>query len=323
MKFNPYRLFRGACVAAAIASVVAVSGVALAQQSPSPAPAPAAPSAPRARSVSTVFASTSASPSSYVGVFLAEIDGDRAKALKLREERGVEITKVEEDSPAAKAGLKVADVVLDYNGQRVEGIEQFRRFVRETPPGREVKLTVSRDGKQQAVLVRVGSRKAVAAMEPMVSMVAPRMEMPEIRMPRGGMVFWSSSVLGVEAEGLEGQLAEFFGVKEGVLVRRVMKATAAEKAGLKAGDVIVKVDDTRVSTPSELTRAVRAARGSGNAKKSFPLLIVRDRKETTINVVVEEDDRSELPFRFFKNGIEADLLQQLPPPVVPGRVIRL
>src|SRR5512139_2437444 len=68
---------------------------------------------------------TTSSSRSYLGVGVAEINADRAKALKLKEERGVEITRVEDDSPAAKAGLKVGDVVLEYNGQRLEGTEQF------------------------------------------------------------------------------------------------------------------------------------------------------------------------------------------------------
>src|SRR5579864_4276068 len=76
---------------------------------------------------------------SYLGVNLAEIDSARAKELKLKEPSGVEITRVEEASPAEKAGLKPNDVVLEYNGQRVEGMEQFGRLVRETPGGREVK----------------------------------------------------------------------------------------------------------------------------------------------------------------------------------------
>jgi serine protease Do len=257
--------------------------------------------APKARSVSTVFTATTPS-STYVGVFLAEIDGERAKALKLRDEHGVEVTKVEEDSPAAKAGLKVGDVLLDYNGQRVEGIEQFRRFVRETPAGRDVKIGVSRDGNPQSMVVKIAARKMMAsAIEPMI-MTAPRAaELPEIRMPRGGMVFWSSSALGVEAEGLEGQLAQFFGVKEGVLVRSVSKGSAAEKAGLKAGDVIVKVDETSVSSPSELTRAVRSARSG--TKKSFSVVVMREKKETSVTVPIDDEDRSEMPWprqKFFE-----------------------
>jgi serine protease Do len=276
--------------------------------------APPAPAAPRARSVSNVYVASPGS-TSYVGVFLAEIDGERAKNLKLKEERGVEITKVEEDSPAAKAGLKAGDVVLDYNGQRVEGIEQFRRFVRETPAGRDVKVTLSRDGYTQNVVVRVGARKAaVMGIEPMVSMVAPKVEMPEF--PRGGVFMWSGAALGIEAEGLEGQLAQYFGVKEGVLVRSVMKGSAAEKAGIRAGDVITKVEDTQVSSPSELTRAVRTARKNAPSGKGFAVGLMREKKETSVTVTVDPEDRSESPFQFF-NG------QPQVAPRAAGRVIRL
>jgi S1-C subfamily serine protease len=69
-----------------------------------------------------------------------DITSDRAKALKLKEERGVEVTSVEPDSAAAKAGLKVGDVILEYNGQKVEGWEHLKRLVRETPIHREVKI---------------------------------------------------------------------------------------------------------------------------------------------------------------------------------------
>lgn len=270
-----------------LSSVLAASAV-FAQQNPA--------AAPKARTVSTVYVSGN---SSYVGVFVAEIDGDRMKTLKLKEERGVEVTKVEDDSPAAKAGIKTGDVILDYNGQRIEGIEQFKRFVRETPANRDVKVSVVRDGNPQTIIVKVGLRKGMLpGMEPMVTM-APRLsELPEIRIPqmtyvRPGMVFWSSSMLGIEAEAIDGQLASFFGVKEGVLVRNVAKGSTAEKSGIKAGDVISKVDDTAVSSPSELTRAVRTARQS--SKKSFPLTVTRDKKEMTITVTVEDDDRSNWP----------------------------
>ena len=244
---------------------------------------------PRARPVSNVYTAT-AGNNSYVGIFLAEIDGARARALKLREELGVEVTKVEEDSPAAKAGLKVGDVVLDYNGQRVEGIEQFRRFVRETPPNRDVKVQVSRDGNVQNLVVKVGARKS--AME--IAMVAPRIvEIPEVRIDRPGMLLWSRTALGVEADSIDGQLAAYFGVKEGILVRSVMKGSTAEKAGVRAGDVIVKVDDSKVSTAVDLTRAIRAARTA--SKKSFPIVVMRDKKETTLTASPDEDDRSEWP----------------------------
>ena len=127
-----------------------------------------------------------------------------------------------------------------------------------------------------------------------MSMTAPRMmEMPEVRIERPGMVMWSRAALGIEADSINGQLAQYFGVKEGVLVRSVFKGSAADKAGLRAGDVIVRVDDTKVATAAELTRAVRALRTA--SKKSMPVVVMRDRKEVTITATLEDDDRGELP----------------------------
>lgn len=221
---------------------------------------------------------------SFLGVGVKEIDADRAKELKLRDESGVEITRVEENSPAAKAGLTVGDVVLQYNGQRIEGIEQFSRFVRETPPGREVKLTVSRDGNLQNLAARIGSRKTFA-----VAPVAPEMPMIEIPpMPDipHNLMMWRSAMLGIEAEPLRGQLADYFGAKEGVLVRSVTRDSTAEKAGLKAGDVIVKVNGAAVATPGEITSVVRSLEG----KKSFPIVVLRDHKDMTLTATLESDE---------------------------------
>ncbi len=220
----------------------------------------------------------------YLGVNIAEIEASRAKELKLKEDYGVEITRVEENSPAEKAGVKAGDVVLEYNGQRVEGMEQFGRMVRETPPGREVKLTVSRNGATQTLLAVLGIHKSHFA-----GNFPPGFEMPEFHMPDIPQIFTTirSPMLGVEAESLGSQLAVYFGVKEGVLVRSVLENTAAQKAGVKAGDVITKVDGMAVTTPSELSTAVRTA----NAKKTYAIELVRERKAVALTVTVE--DRSE------------------------------
>lgn len=217
----------------------------------------------------------------FLGVGLQEVDADRAKTLKLKEEAGVEITRVEDDSPASRAGLKVGDVILQYNGQRVEGFEQFSRFVRETPAGREVKLLISRDGQSQTLTAKVAARKGMNI--PSVAM--PRIEIPSMPdLPRTFMM-WRSAMLGVEGESLRGQLADYFGAKEGVLVRSVMKGTPAEKAGIKAGDVIVKINDVTVTSPSEISAAIRKIKD----KATVPVVLLRDKKEMTVSATIEGD----------------------------------
>jgi serine protease Do len=222
----------------------------------------------------------------YLGVSLAEIDSKRGAELKLRDTHGVEITRIEDGSPAEKAGLKTGDVVLEYNGQRVEGMEQFGRLVRETPTGREVKLLISRNGAQQTIAATVATRKMRTVTTSNMRDYFPGVDMPDIHLPDMPQVFttWRSPVLGVESEALTPQLATFFGVKDGVLVRSVIKDSAAEKAGIKAGDIITKVDGSTVTTPNELVSALRSAR----SKKTFPVDLMRDRHATSVNVTVEE-----------------------------------
>lgn len=245
-------------------------------QAPRP---PAPPPAP-------VIVAPGAMNRSFLGVHVVEIDSARAAVLKLKDEMGVEITGVETESPAEKAGLKVGDVVTEYQGQRVEGTEQFIRLVRETPAGRNVKLTVHRPGAstQQTITVAIGSRKT----KPLVGeMAPPRIEIPQIWMPPDvprAISGLRSARIGVEAEGLGGQLAEYFGVKEGVLIRSVMKGSAAERGGLKAGDVITKVDQKPLESPRELSELIRD-------KKSVSMTVVREKKEMTLSVMPEEADR--------------------------------
>jgi C-terminal processing protease CtpA/Prc len=96
----------------------------------------------------------------WLGVGVAEVSPDKVKSLKLPEERGALLGKIVPDSPAAKAGLKENDVVLEINGQRIEGTEQFRRMIHEIPAGRTANLTVWRDGRSQSIKVTVGKQEA-------------------------------------------------------------------------------------------------------------------------------------------------------------------
>ena len=245
-------------------------------------PVPPAPPAPPAHFTMPFLSG------SFLGVGVAEIGSERARALNLREEYGVEITHVEQDSPADKAGLKSGDVVLEYNGQRVEGLEQFQRLVHETPSGRTVRLLISRNGSTQTLTATIASRKGKAYQG---NFFGPNgIEIPEIHIPDIPQVFttWRTSILGVEAESLGPQLASYFGVKDGVLVRAVLKGSAAESAGIKAGDVITKIDQTAVTSPSELSNAVRAAR----SKRTFPVQLMREHRDMSMTVTVD-DDRSE------------------------------
>src|SRR5271157_2230356 len=98
------------------------------------------------------------SGSSYLGVDIADVTAERLSALKLKEEHGAEITMVDQDAPAKKAGLEEHDVILSVNGAAVESAAQLRRMIKETPPGRVVTLGVSRDGQPLTIKVQLADR---------------------------------------------------------------------------------------------------------------------------------------------------------------------
>jgi len=241
----------------------------------------------------------------YLGIGVKDIDSESAKKLNLKEVRGVEITQVEENSPAAKAGIKEGDVVLEYNGQPVEGGEQLSRLVRETPIGRQVKIGIWRNGSMQTLSASVEPHKGTMVFaNGNGPFVMPDVHIPEqlqgFRMPNMEMpgfgVGTTSPMLGIIGESLssEEQLAEFFRVKEGVLVKSVNRNSPAEKAGIKAGDVIVKVDDEKVGTSREITSALRS---SARSKKTVTVIVVRGKKEMPVTVSVESNATIGTPVR--------------------------
>ena len=229
---------------------------------------------------------------SYLGVGVLDIDADRAKALKLKEDRGVEISSVTEGGPADKAGIKQGDVVLEYNGQAVEGIAQFQRLVHETPAGREVKIEVWRNGAPLTMTATVEMRKGFTLESPDADINIfgnqPNFEMPPMQpfdMPHI-MTIMPARRLGIEGESLdeEPQFAEFLGVKEGVLVKSVAKNSAAEKAGIKAGDVITRIGDTPITCSHDITDTLRANRQN----QTFNVTVVRNKKDLQFTVTLED-----------------------------------
>lgn len=216
---------------------------------------------------------------SYLGVWVWQIDAMRAKELRLAEVAGVEVTLVRPGSPAERAGLRLGDVIADYGGTKVEGIEHFSQLVRDTAPGKSVRMRIVRNGASQAITAKI---EAMSAGDRPGAIFGPRpANVPERQDVPRSLMTWRSPTLGVDAEALFGQLAEFFGVSEGVLVRTVMDGSPASRAGLKAGDVITRIGTRPVATPAQITAQLR---GVG---ASFKVTLVRNRVETSVTVNFE------------------------------------
>ncbi len=227
-------------------------------------------------------------PSSYLGVDIADITSERLSALKLKEEQGVEITMVDQDAPAGKAGIKEHDVILTMNGTAIESKTQLQRMIHETPAGRVVTLGLSRDGQPVTIKVQLADRHqefprvAKGKGMDMDFQIPPMPNMGDFDIPEVNVVVVRSSRRsGLMVENLTPQLGEFFGAKNGngVLVRSVEKGSRADKAGLRAGDVITRVADQPVHDTSDFTHALRA-----HAAGSVNVSVIRDKKEQTLTL---------------------------------------
>jgi len=232
---------------------------------------------------------------SWLGVETQEVTAENAKELKLPAERGVVVAEVTKDSPAAKAGLKEKDVITEVNGQRVEGAAQFRRMIHEIPAGRAAQLTVWRDGRAQTLSATLGKAeerhdKWMGATPGAFAFRMPEVQIPEMpSMDLGegmGMVIAGRPRLGIDAEDIGGQLGSFFGAPdgEGILVRSVNGGSAAEKAGMKAGDVITTFNGERVRSLGDLRQKL----ASQNDAKTAKIGVLRNRSEVTLSVELPE-----------------------------------
>jgi serine protease Do len=240
------------------------------------------------------FPSEESGTSSYLGVDISDVTSERLSALKLKEEKGVEVTMVDQDAPAGKAGLKEHDVILSMNGTPIESGAQIKRMIRETPPGRLVTFDISRDGQPMTIKVQLADRRKQYAYAPKAKdfhiEIPPIPNLPDFDM--SGMnvvVVHSSARSGLMVENITPQLGEFFGVKNGngVLIRTVEKGSRAEKAGFRAGDIIVKVNDQPVHDTSDFTHALRSRNGG-----SINIGVIRDKKEQNLNLTLPERKES-------------------------------
>ncbi|MBZ5720551.1 MAG: PDZ domain-containing protein [Acidobacteriia bacterium] len=233
---------------------------------------------------------------SYLGVDTRDVTSDRLGALNLKEEHGVEVTMVDQDAPAGKAGIKEHDVILTLNGTAVESVEQLRRMIREVPPGRTVTLGLSRNGQPVTVKAQLADRKKAFVFAPNppnaenFKFVMPNIpELPDIDVPMSVVVVHSSMRSGLMVENLTPQLGDFFGSKDGrgVLVRSVEKGSRAEKAGFRAGDVIVKVNGEPINDSGDFSHELR-----GRKENTVNVGIIRDKKEQTLTLTLPERRQS-------------------------------
>lgn len=230
------------------------------------------------------------SSGSSIGVVVQDIDADHAAALKLGSITGVEVVTAVAGSPAEQAGIKPGDVLLSYNGESIVGGKQLGRLVSETPVGRKVKIEYLRNGKVVTVTAITAVRQHGLVLPDIDFGNAPSDMLLADSFPTPRFL-WTNRQLGIECEAFDAhssQLAEFFGVKHGVLVRAVMKDSVAGKAGLRAGDVITEIGGHVIADPREITHYLRQEQ---RLSKPFSLEVMRERKAASLKVTLAADSQ--------------------------------
>lgn len=191
----------------------------------------------------------------WLGVYMQNIDKDMAEAFDLKTEKGVLVDDVVDDSPAKDAGIKRGDVIVKLDDEEIDNSDDLSNAVAKHDPGDKVTVAVLRDGKERTYDVELGKNRT---MDYTYSFHTPSGN----RSGRSGNYTWSffgdeGGYLGVSTIELSDQLADYFGAKSGVLVSEVEDDSPAAAAGIKAGDIIVKVEGEDIDSPEDLHDLIR------------------------------------------------------------------
>jgi C-terminal processing protease CtpA/Prc len=227
----------------------------------------------------------------FLGVHAEDVTKENMSRYGMRDVRGVGVSEIVKDSPAEKAGLRKDDVILSFNGESVTSTRKLNRLVSESSADQNVRLTISRGGSEQEVSATLAKRNTTGLLNRKIredikqKVEQLKKDMPKIRSGDGTWIINTGSHrrMGIGTQTLTKQLAEYFGVSEGILVTSVNDNSPAAKAGLKAGDVITAVDGDKVASSGDISRAI-------GKKQDGPvtLTVVRDRNTRSVIVTPEK-----------------------------------
>lgn len=188
-----------------------------------------------------------------IGVTIQKITPALAEALKLKSTKGALVTSVVKGGPADRAGVKREDVIIEFDGEPIETVNELPRVVAAHKPGSTVTMKVIREGKTLTLTVTLDKLTEVAKAE----------EMEE--------------ALGMDVEEITPNLVQRFGldVEKGIVVTQVQEGSPAHEGGIRQGDVIQEVNKKTVNTLQEFRDALEEA----GADESI-LFVVRRRGGT-------------------------------------------
>ncbi len=244
----------------------------------------------------------------FLGIHPVEVDDAIATKYGMSEPYGALLNKVEENTAASKAGLQAEDIIVEWNGTRVESAAMLRRMIGETPVGRKASIAYIRKGTRATAEATLGEHPATKVLpnnflnnlpnsllnnlppngctNSMPKKLEDLQEMID-KAPRLGMIkmMVGDGRMGATLQSITPQLATYFGVSEqsGALVGSVRDGSAAQKGGLQVGDVVISVDGQSIANPSDVARAISEKKATDKAE----LVVIRDKKETTLQITFD------------------------------------
>ncbi|HLF19886.1 MAG TPA: PDZ domain-containing protein [Bacteroidota bacterium] len=218
--------------------------------------------------------------SGWLGVSIQDITERIVKQKALKSDEGAYIAEILEDSPAESAGLEKGDIVVEFNGKTIYDADDLAKAASKTAPGTKAIIVVLRKGEKKTIQVTTGKK--------------PKSHAFAFGFPRGhapmAKIFRESHSLGLNLRELNLQLGEYFGAPEGegVLVEEVEPKSAAEKAGFKAGDIILKIGRRSINDVQDIWRALGTYRDEG--KVEAEILRKGSRKTLSVEINAAEED---------------------------------
>ena len=212
----------------------------------------------------------------YLGIYMERITLDDKDEFGVK--FGVLVTKVESESPADKAGIKKYDVIQYFNDEKVRRPDDLAEAISSCKPDTKAAVKLVRDGKDKEITVTLGKAKPNHYL----------LKFGDRNDRRRNMFFFrKGGFLGVNLQPLNKDLAGYFGVKEdgGALIMDVSKDSPAEKAGLKSGDVILKIDKNEVSKPDDVIKMISDLEPGDKVS----IEVIRHNKKVTVSAELEEN----------------------------------
>ena len=239
--------------------------------------------------------------SAFLGVVPGEVTSEIADEYGVRPGEGVLVEGVSSESPAEKIGLRINDIIVSFNSATITGPEEFRNKLRKLEPGDKADIVYVRGGKQKTATVELASREdrefGFFGDDFMKNVPhppkAPRAPRPEGR--HDWNFKWNEerekvAFAGIFTQSLSEGLAAYFSVKEGALISEVVEDSPADKAGLKAGDVIIKIGDDEIEDEGDVRDAIH----DYDPGDKVDFVVVRGGKQETISVTLGEQENTDL-----------------------------